>query len=112
TGSIDDNLANFIATNEQISISKAANALREFSTTSRTDLHAGKDVVIPSLGKFTEQNGKIQFITDPHLQFTPPSIPTVKTTRTEEKKEEIKKPAYTQSSTRKSNVNWGKVILA
>ena len=30
-GSIDDSFANFIATNEMISISKAANALREYS---------------------------------------------------------------------------------
>lgn len=114
-GSIDDNLANFIATNEQISISKAANALREFSTKAKADLHEGKDVVIPSLGKFIEQNGKVQFITDPHLQFTPPSIPTVKTaTRTEEKKaEEIKKPVYSSPSQPKtSTVNWTKVIIA
>jgi nucleoid DNA-binding protein len=78
TGSIDDNLANFIATNEQISISKASNALREFSTQARADLQAGKEVIIPALGKFVEDRGKISFITDPTLQYTPPGIPAIK----------------------------------
>lgn len=77
-GSIDDTLANFIATNEQISISKAANALRDFSTQAKTDLQEGKEVVIPSLGKFVEQNGKVGFITDPHIQYTPRGIPVLR----------------------------------
>src|SRR6185437_14180538 len=51
-GSIDDNLANFIATNEQTSISKASNALRDFSIQARADLQAGKEVLIPHIGKF------------------------------------------------------------
>src|SRR4051794_6193053 len=49
-GSIDDNLANFIATNEQISISKAANTLREYSIQARKDMSEGKEVPIPGLG--------------------------------------------------------------
>src|SRR5438094_932824 len=47
-GSIDDTLANYIATHEATSISKAANALRDFSIAARADLAAGKEVVIPS----------------------------------------------------------------
>src|ERR1700744_6690000 len=46
-GSIDDTLANFIATNEQISISKAANELRDFSTKAKADLEAGKELSRP-----------------------------------------------------------------
>lgn len=83
-GSIDDNLANFIATNEQTSISKASNALREFSTQARTALAEGKEVVIPFIGKFVEHDHKVAFITDPHLQYTPPGLPTLKQTRTPE----------------------------
>ncbi|HTM66075.1 MAG TPA: hypothetical protein VL093_07135 [Flavipsychrobacter sp.] len=80
-GSIDDNLANFIATNEQISISKASNSLREFSLQARADLQAGKPVIIPSIGSFVEENGKIIFITDPHFHYTPPSIASVRIAR-------------------------------
>jgi hypothetical protein len=80
-GSIDDNLANFIATNEQISISKASNSLREFSLQARADLQAGKPVIIPSIGSFVEENGKISFITDPHFHYTPPSIASVRIAR-------------------------------
>jgi nucleoid DNA-binding protein len=81
TGSIDDSLANFIATHEQTSISKAANCLRDFSIETRTALQEGKEVAIPALGKFTQQNGIIRFITDPHLQYTPPSIPILRTAK-------------------------------
>lgn len=77
-GSIDDNLANFIATNEQISISKASNALREFSTHSRTELQAGKTVNIPSIGNFIEEGGRIKFLADKNFQYTPPSIASIK----------------------------------
>ena len=80
-GSIDDNLANFVATNEQISISKAANALRDFSTQARADLNAGKDVVIPAIGRFYDEEGKIKFEADPNLKYTPPAIPTIKRAR-------------------------------
>lgn len=80
-GSIDDNLANFIATNELISISKASNALRDYSTQAKADLAQGKDVVIPAIGKFTEVDGKMKFLTDPHLQYTPPPIQAIRTSR-------------------------------
>jgi nucleoid DNA-binding protein len=114
TGSIDDGLANFIATNEQISISKAANALREFSTKSKVDLQKGEDVIIPSIGKFVWQNGRIGFVTDPHLKYTPPAIPTIKSAPhiVEEKKAEAK-PIYTPPTpVSKPKVNWSKIILA
>ena len=81
TGSIDDSLANFIATHEQTSISKAANSLRDFSDHTKAALQEGKEVVIPSLGKFVGQGGVARFITDPHLQYTPPSIPILRTAK-------------------------------
>ncbi len=78
SGSIDDNLANFVASNEQISISKAANALRDFSTQARADLSAGRVVAIPAIGTFYEDEGKIRFATDPNLKYAPPSISVTK----------------------------------
>lgn len=110
-GSIDDSLANFIATNEQISISKAANALREFSTEAKADLNAGKDVIIPALGKFTGQGGRVQFITDPHMQYTPRAIPTVKHVAAANAENRPKTPAYSNPYIQSKQTNWGKIAL-
>lgn len=74
SGSIDDNLSNFIANNEQISISKASNALREFSTQVKLELEQGREVLIPAIGKLIEVSGKVQFITDSKLQFRASNI--------------------------------------
>lgn len=68
-GNVDESLANYIATNEQISITKASNALRDFSTDTKNTLQAGNLVPLPHLGKFTFTDGRIGFITDPHLQY-------------------------------------------
>ena len=109
-GSIDDSLANFIATNEQISISKAANALREFSTQAKADLNAGKEVIIPSLGKFTGHNGQVEFVTDPHMQYTPPAIPTVKHVAQEHAAAQPK-TGYNNPNMGAKQTNWGKIAL-
>lgn len=73
-GNVDESLANYIATNEQISITKASNALKEFSTETKTALQAGNTVTLPHLGKFTANDGRIGFITTPQLQYKAPSI--------------------------------------
>lgn len=111
-GSIDDNLANFIATNEQISISKAANALREFSMQARKDMGEGKEVPIPNIGKFVEDRGRVAFITDPHFKHTPASIPTVKNSKQLDAQNATPnyKPSY-PAPTRADSINWGTVIL-
>ncbi len=111
-GSIDDNLANFIATNEQISISKAANILREFSMQSRRTLAEGGDVEIPNIGKFVESNGKVDFITDENFSYTPAGIPTIKNSK--QLDEQIiklsHKPSY-PAPAKADSVNWSMVIL-
>lgn len=110
TGSIDDSLANFIATHEQTSISKAANCLRDFSIETRAALQEGKEVAIPSLGKFTEQNGLIRFITDPHLQYTPPSIPILRTAKRLEEAPSFKTTGPSDDSySRTGNISGGKI---
>lgn len=132
-GSIDDNLANFIANNEQISISKASNALREFSTEARAALQEGKSVEIPAIGKFVETKGKVAFETNPHFQYAPPSIPSIKiATRQNEpvfgsgitqQQQLQQRPApqpyesapppqemYEEQS--KSSINWPRVVIA
>lgn len=73
-GNVDESLANFIATNEQISITKAVNALKEYSTETKNRLQAGQMVTLPYLGKLMAEDGRIGFITDPLLQFSAPDI--------------------------------------
>jgi nucleoid DNA-binding protein len=82
SGSIDDNLANFIANNEQLSISKALNTLREFSLQAKSDLQEGKEIIIPAVGKFKEVNGKTVFFMNPAFRFIPVKIQTSKTGKT------------------------------
>ncbi len=111
-GSIDDNLANFIATNEQISISKAANALRDFSGQARKDMAAGEEVSIPNIGVLVEQNGKVKFVTDSKFQFTPAGIPTIRNSKQldEQNARQAHKPAYPPPQ-KADSVNWSMVIL-
>lgn len=73
-GNVDESLANYIATNEQISITKASNALRDFSSETKNNLDAGNMVTLPHLGKFSSADGRISFITDPRLQYKAPPI--------------------------------------
>lgn len=75
---VDDSLSNFIATNEQISISKASNALKDYATNAMADVQAGREVLIPAIGSFFQVNDKLQFATAPQLLLTPPPIPTEK----------------------------------
>lgn len=77
-GSIDDNLPNYIATHEQTSISKAANALRDWTTAVKADLAAGKEVEIPGIGHFVETNGMVRFRSNPHLKHVPPPVPILR----------------------------------
>lgn len=108
-GSIDDALANFIATHEQTSISKAANALRDFSIASRSELAAGKEVEIPGVGKFVEQNGITRFVGSPHLQHTPPPVPIIKMAKRAEEQ-----PVFHHESMQEkagSEIAWGKIAL-
>lgn len=124
-GSIDDALANFIATNERISIANAANGIREFCTNTKHQIKEGHEVVIPGFGKFLERNGQPAFIAEQNVQVQTPVIPYFKqgaepyvarqteasissiheTTKLKEPKSDdeiVIKPA---------KVNWSKVVL-
>ena len=114
-GSIDDTMANFIATHEQTSISKAANAIRDFATASRADLSAGKEVIIPALGKFVEDAKGIRFVTDPTLDYTPPPIPVLRSAKRldDEPSFKIETPQEERSHNYQntSSIAWGKIAL-
>ena len=111
-GSIDDNLANFIATNEQISISKAANTLREYSIQARKDMANGNEVPIPHIGNFIEKDSKVKFITDENFRFTPAGVPTIRNSKQlEEQNSKLShKPSYPEPQ-KADSINWSMVIL-
>jgi cell division septation protein DedD len=108
-GSIDDTLANFIATHEQVSISKAANALRDFSMVTRAELAAGKEVELPGIGKFVDDNGLVRFVTNPHFQHVPPPVPMIRMAKRTEEQPDFRRD--TMEETSGSQVAWGKVIM-
>lgn len=125
-GSIDDVLANYIATNEQISISKASNALREFSMQARSDIQKGKKIEIPGIGHFTMEKGNTVFVTSPDFTYSPPAIPTIKNSKRLD--EIISKPIietaatgvvgdsyglpeYPEDEGGGSSYNWGKIAM-
>ena len=123
-GAIDDSFANFIATNERISISLASNKFKEYYTQAKEDLKEGKEVVIPGIGKFyKEKNDEIAFETDPQLEIHGKSIPLFKISPTAEKHHEktiseiidntnIIEPKGDEEIVIKApQVNWGKLIL-
>ncbi len=111
-GSIDDTLANYIATHEQTSISKAANALREFSSATRAELAAGRNVEIPGIGAFTEQNGLVRFIANPHLQHVPPPVPMLKLSKRLEETPDFRRDTVDrQSDEGGSGIAWGKIAI-
>lgn len=120
-GSIDDSFANFIATNERISIAHASNHLKDFCAAAKVDLKEGKSVAIPGIGSLKIINNQIQFEKDAGLQIEGKAIPYFRNSDTvNAKKEEAISNIIERTSFRepKANeeieykapsVNWGKI---
>ncbi|RQO30012.1 hypothetical protein DBR32_13985 [Taibaiella sp. KBW10] len=123
-GSIDDALANFIATNERISIANAANAIKDFCTQTRFTLTEGGEVTIPGFGKFVNRGGKNEFVSDERIEVHTRTIPYFKinapitNTSTGEsisemyEKMQLKEPTNDEEIVIKPpTVNWSKIII-
>ena len=111
-GSIDDTLANYIATHEQTSISKAANALREFSTATRADLAAGKEVAIDGIGHFYEQNSQVKFKANPQLIHVPPPVPVLRMSKRLEEAPDFRRETTDEIKDRERvSIAWNKIAL-
>lgn len=122
-GSIDDSFANFIATNERISIAHAANAIKDFCSRAKQDLAEGRDLQVPGIGRFTGHGPSLQFFTDPSLQIQAKAIPFFKnSTRAESQKEKAISEIYQATEFREPKadeeiilqapqVNWGKIVM-
>ncbi|HTO15076.1 MAG TPA: HU family DNA-binding protein [Edaphocola sp.] len=123
-GTIDDEFANFIAINERVSIASAANAIRVFADETKKTLAEGGEIVVPGFGKFIDKNGKHEFITDPNIKISAPSIPIFKINTEATRSSmpgasipEMHEQMHLKEPTSKDDVvikpptvNWGKVL--
>jgi len=110
-GSIDDLFANFVATSEQVSISKAANAIREYNTEIRSQLEENQNVIIPSIGYFTKLDKHIIFVTDNNFSYQPSENASLKYANNRSIAETKQIVEETTFVPQKAIVNWSKIIL-
>jgi hypothetical protein len=110
TGSIDDALANFIATNEFVSIAKASNEISEFIAYAKRELAAGNEVIIPSIGKYLMKNNRPHFELDPafSLPNKPIAIPVVINNPTPETANNTHREREPRNG---NNINWGLITM-
>jgi hypothetical protein len=110
-GSIDDLFANFVATSEQVSISKAANAIREYNSEIRSLLDAQQKVIIPTIGYLVKVDNHYTFITDDNFSYQPSVNPALKFVNAKPIKEVDTKVDNIEVVPKKAIVNWNKIIL-
>lgn len=110
-GSIDDLFANFVATSEQVSISKAANAIRDYNSEIRSLLDAQQKVIIPTIGYLVKVDNHYTFITDDNFSYQPAVNPALKFVNAKPIKEVDTKVDNIEVLPQKAIVNWNKIIL-
>lgn len=123
SGSIDDSFPNFIATHERVSISNAANQIKEFVQHSLNTMRDGNQVDLPGLGKFyMDQNQEVQFEKDDKLHIEGKSIPFFKIRESAERKDntieqifentEIKElKAGEEIVIKPPTLNWSRIVI-
>jgi len=110
-GSIDDLFANFVATSEQVSISKAANAIREYNSEIRSLLDAQQKVIIPTIGYLVKVDNHYTFVTDDNFSYQPSVNPALKFVNAKPIKEATTSDEVIEETPQKAIVNWSKIIL-
>ena len=110
-GSIDDLFANFVATSEQVSISKAANAIREYNTEIRSLLDAQQKVIIPTIGYLVKVDNHYTFVTDDNFSYQPSVNPALKFVNAKPIKEATTSDEVIEEAPQKAIINWSKIIL-
>ncbi len=110
-GSIDDLFANFVATSEQVSISKAANAIREYNSEIRSLLDAQQKVIIPTIGYLVKVDNHYTFVTDDNFSYQPSVNPALKFVNAKPVKEATTSDKVIEEAPQKAIVNWSKIIL-
>lgn len=117
-GSLDDAFPNFVATNEQVSIAKASNAISEFVSAAKTQLASGLAIEIPAVGKYIMVNNQLQFSLDPSFTTAQKNIvfpiaEQPKSATQESNKEDKPYESYTNfdSNNASRQINWGMIAF-
>jgi hypothetical protein len=118
-GSIDDTFASFIASFENVSISNAANNIKEYCRNAKEEIENNGKFAIENLGNLTSSNGKLVFHQNADLDLGLGSIPVTLieikpiNPETQEKiKENFSYPPANTTYLRSKQINWIKILVA
>lgn len=117
-GSIDDTFASFIASFENVSISNAANNIKEYCRSAKEEIAKTGKFEIENLGKLSSSNGKLVFHQNSDLDLglasvpvTPIEIKTINPETQEKIKEDFSYPPANTTYLRSKQVNWTKIVV-
>jgi len=117
-GSIDDTFASFIASFENVSISNAANNIKEYCRNAKEEIEINGKFGIENLGNLTSSNGKLVFHQNADLDLGLSSIPVTPieikpiNPETQEKiKENFSYPPANTTYLRSKQINWTKILI-
>ncbi len=117
-GSIDDTFASFIASFENVSISNAANNIKEYCRYAKEEIENNGKFAIENLGNLTSSNGKLVFHQNADLDLGLSSIPVTLieikpiNPETQEKiKENFSYPPANTTYLRSKQINWIKILV-
>ena len=117
-GSIDDTFASFIASFENVSISNAANNIKEYCRNAKEEIENNGKFGIENLGNLTSSNGKLVFHQNADLDLGLSSIPVTPieikpiNPETQEKiKENFSYPPANTTYLRSKQINWTKMLV-
>jgi nucleoid DNA-binding protein len=117
-GSIDDTFASFIASFENVSISNAANNIKEYCRNAKEEIENNGKFAIENLGNLTSSNGKLVFHQNADLDLGLGSIPVTLieikpiNPETQEKiKENFSYPPANTTYLRSKQINWIKILV-
>jgi hypothetical protein len=117
-GSIDDTFASFIASFENVSISNAANNIKEYCRNAKEEIENNGKFAIENLGNLTSSNGKLVFHQNADLDLGLGSIPVTLIEikpiipETQEKiKENFSYPPANTTYLRSKQINWIKILV-
>ncbi len=118
-GSIDDTFASFIASFENVSISNAANNIKEYCRNAKEEIEINGKFAIENLGNLSSSNGKLVFHQNADLNLglsqvsiTPIEIKPINSEPQEKVKEDFSYPPANTTYLRSKSKNWTKILFA
>jgi hypothetical protein len=117
-GSIDDTFASFIASFENVSISNAANNIKEYCRNAKEEIELNGKFAIENLGDLSTSNGKLVFHQNADLNLglspvsvTPIEIKPIHPEPQEKIKEDFSYPPANTTYLRNKSNHWIKIIV-